>query len=128
MPDGAPSRAEADHPPSMRGGGVDSVETPSPEAPRHCGDAVDADLPRHIVEIDVAGMLDPFEHVEDAVAALPLAIGDDIAQRQEFRARRHCSNSNIGDRSRSAIQRHVRVVAGETPAEIELKELWPGTS
>jgi hypothetical protein len=42
--------------------------------------------------------------------------------------RRHRSNSNIGDSTRSAIQRHARTVAREAPAEIELKELCPGTS
>src|SRR5262249_19564420 len=62
---------------------VDARWVAEAETPGHVGDGIDADAPGHIVEIDVAGILDPAQHVERAVALVAPAMEADTAQTHE---------------------------------------------
>src|SRR3972149_4118276 len=54
-----------------------------PETPRHGGDGVDADAPREVVEIHVAGLLDAVDHGQVAMAFLLPAMEAGAAELQE---------------------------------------------
>src|SRR5207302_2158523 len=60
------------------------------ELPRHRCDAVDADAPRGLIEIDVAGFLDPVMQAHRTVAFFAPAMEGRIPEREIARAADRC--------------------------------------
>src|SRR5215469_13520659 len=108
-------------------GQIDAGGLAEAEASRHGCDAVDADLPRYVIEIDIAGMLDPAEHVEGAVAELPQQWKTILPRFRNPGQKAVYPGSMPPSRAASAVMVLKVEPGGYCPARALLISGWPGS-